>query len=205
MLIIGAKGHAKEILDILYKQKEQNIVLFDNISEYQKSALLYNHYKIITSLFALEEYFKNNDLQFCTGIGGTKVKASLVEKIEALGGQYETIVADNAIIGSFDVIIGQGCNIMQNVFISNSVKLGKGCLINYGATLHHDINIGNYCEVSPNATILGRCDIGNYVSIGANSTILPDVVIGDYAKIGAGAVVTKNVEPKTTVVGIPAK
>ena len=205
MLIIGAKGHAKEILDILYKQKEQDIVLFDNVSEYQKPALLYNRYKIITNLAELEKHFKSNNSHFCSGIGGTTVKASLIEKIESLGGQFESVVAYNAIIGDFDVVIGQGCNIMQNVFISNSVNIGKGCLINYGAALHHDINIGNYCEVSPRATILGRCNIGNYVSIGANSTILPDVVIGDYAKIGAGAVVVKNVESKTTVVGIPAK
>jgi acetyltransferase-like isoleucine patch superfamily enzyme len=41
-------------------------------------------------------------------------------------------------------------------------------------------------------------------SIGANATILPGISIGANAVIGAGSVVTKNVQPGTTVVGNPA-
>ena len=41
--------------------------------------------------------------------------------------------------------------------------------------------------------------------IGTNATILPGVTIGECAVIGAGAVVTKDVEPYTVVVGVPAK
>jgi len=41
--------------------------------------------------------------------------------------------------------------------------------------------------------------------IGANSIILPGVIVGLNAVVGAGSVVTKNVEPFTTVAGNPAK
>lgn len=205
MLVIGAKGHAKEVLTILNEKGETAIVFFDNVSEHHKPALLYNQFQIITNFNDLQGYLKSNDSKFCTGIGTTIVKAALVEKVEALGGEFTSVVANNAMIGKFDVFLGKGCNIMKNVFISNSVSIGKGCLINYDVAVHHDVSIGNYCEISPRATVLGRCSIGDFVSIGANSTILPDVVIGDYAIIGAGAVVTKNVESRTTVVGVPAK
>lgn len=47
--------------------------------------------------------------------------------------------------------------------------------------------------------------IGNDVWIGNDVTILGGVVVGDGAVIGTGAVVTKNVEPYSIVVGIPAK
>jgi acetyltransferase-like isoleucine patch superfamily enzyme len=43
------------------------------------------------------------------------------------------------------------------------------------------------------------------VYIGAGATILPGVRIGKAAIVGAGAVVTRDVDPATTVVGIPAK
>jgi len=47
--------------------------------------------------------------------------------------------------------------------------------------------------------------VGNDVWIGHNAVIMPGVAIGNGAVIGAGAVVTKNVEPYSIVVGVPAK
>jgi phosphonate metabolism protein (transferase hexapeptide repeat family) len=47
--------------------------------------------------------------------------------------------------------------------------------------------------------------IGHDVWIGHNVTVLPGVTIGNGAAIGAGAVVTKDVEPYTVMVGVPAK
>ncbi|NJL71859.1 MAG: chloramphenicol acetyltransferase [Candidatus Competibacteraceae bacterium] len=47
--------------------------------------------------------------------------------------------------------------------------------------------------------------IGNDTWIGHGATIMPGVIVGDGSVIGAGAVVTKNVDPYTVVVGVPAK
>lgn len=47
--------------------------------------------------------------------------------------------------------------------------------------------------------------IGNDVWIGANAIIMSGVKVGDGSVIGAGAIVTKDVEPYSVVVGIPAK
>lgn len=47
--------------------------------------------------------------------------------------------------------------------------------------------------------------IGEYVLIGTNAVILPGVTVGDGAVIGAGAVVTRDVEPWSIVVGVPAQ
>lgn len=47
--------------------------------------------------------------------------------------------------------------------------------------------------------------IGNDVWIGCGAIILSGVTVGDGAVIGAGAVVTKDVEPYTIVVGVPAR
>ena len=47
--------------------------------------------------------------------------------------------------------------------------------------------------------------IGNDVWVGSNASIMDGVTIGDGAVIGMGAIVTKNVEPYSVVVGIPAR
>jgi galactoside O-acetyltransferase len=43
------------------------------------------------------------------------------------------------------------------------------------------------------------------VWIGANATILPGVRVGRGAVVGAGAVVTRDVEPGSVVMGVPAR
>lgn len=50
-----------------------------------------------------------------------------------------------------------------------------------------------------------RCVIGHDVWIGHGAIVLPGVTIGTGAVVGAGAVVSKDVEPYTVVVGVPAK
>jgi acetyltransferase-like isoleucine patch superfamily enzyme len=47
--------------------------------------------------------------------------------------------------------------------------------------------------------------IHNDVWLGLNVVVLPGVEIKEGAVIGAGAVVTKDVEPYTVSVGVPAK
>ena len=56
-----------------------------------------------------------------------------------------------------------------------------------------------------NAAIAGKVEVGDYATIGTNATILPFVKVGEGAFVGAGAVVTKDVEPYSVVVGVPAK
>ncbi|WAH44127.1 acetyltransferase [Alicyclobacillus fastidiosus] len=50
-----------------------------------------------------------------------------------------------------------------------------------------------------------RVIIRHDVWIGHNATVMPGVKVGTGAVIGAGAVVTKDVDPYTIVVGVPAK
>ncbi|MFN7602850.1 MAG: hypothetical protein ACK5R0_15775 [Bacteroidota bacterium] len=53
--------------------------------------------------------------------------------------------------------------------------------------------------------MLGGAVLGEGVFVGAGATIFQNVKIGDHAIVGSGAVVSKDVAPHTTVVGVPAK
>ncbi len=106
---------------------------------------------------------------------------------------------------------GKNIHLGKNVFINSDCKfqdqggiyIGDDVLIGHNvvlATLNHEEDPekrGNLCP-SP-------IHIGNKVWIGSNATILPGVTIGDGAIVAAGAVVTRNVEEKTVVGGVPAK
>ena len=57
----------------------------------------------------------------------------------------------------------------------------------------------------PGATVAGQVLIEDEAVIGTNATVLPNLRIGSRAIIGAGAVVTHDVAPGTTVIGVPAR
>ena len=81
------------------------------------------------------------------------------------------------------VVIGETSKIDKNVSIYQGVTLGgKGFEV---GDRHPKIESG--------------------VSIFASSTILGNITIGKNAKVAAGSLVLKDVDPDTTVAGIPAK
>jgi sugar O-acyltransferase (sialic acid O-acetyltransferase NeuD family) len=201
MVIIGAKGHAKEILDIIHLQ-DKPFCFFDDVST-DLPEKLYGKYKILRTKEEVLDWFKN-DKRFVLGTGNCKLRFEMAEKFIGWNGELTSVVSGNSIIGSFGVDLHPGLNIMHQVVIYNDVRVGEGSLINTAASLHHDVKIGRYCEISPAARILGGVEIGDFCTVGSGAIILPKVKIGNNAIIGAGAVVNKNVPDNITVAGIPA-
>ena len=116
-------------------------------------------------------------------------------------------------------IIGESCNICDNVFIENKVVIGNRVTIKCGVQIWDGITIEDDVFVGPNATLTNdmfpKSRNNDWVllttllkkgcSIGANATILPGVIIGKGAVVGAGAVVTRSVPDNAIVVGNPAR
>ena len=92
-----------------------------------------------------------------------------------------------------DSILGSGTKMGHFSYIGNA-KIGE------------DVNIGagtvtcNYDGVHKNQT-----EIGEGAFIGSDTMLVAPVKLGARSRTGAGAVVTKDVEPDTLVVGVPAR
>ena len=205
MLIIGAKGFAKEVLEVLHQLNEiENLVFFDDVNDDIKGNL-YEKFPILKTTTEASNYFNSTDNLFTIGIGNPVLRKKLYDKFSSMGGVFTSVISPLASIGSYDIEIGSGTNILPGVIISNSSKIGMGCIVYYNSIITHDCNIGDFVEISPSATLLGRCAIGSYSQIGSNATILPDIVVGKNVIIGAGSVVTKNIPDNCVAVGTPAK
>src|SRR5690554_701740 len=205
MLVIGAGGFAKEILEIVHQNNElDNLCFYDdvNIDAPQK---LYNKFPVLKSLDEVEEYFKTVDNRFTIGIGNPFLRYKLFEKFSKVNGKLTSVISKFSEIGDYGVSIGDGCNILKNVKISNDVKIGKGTMIYYNSVITHDVEIGEFVEISPNVNVLGKAKIGNKTHIATGAIIFPDLKIGDNVIVGAGSIVTKNLPNNCTVIGSPAK
>ena len=113
-----------------------------------------------------------------------------------------TKIGDGTTLGSFvdigkNVTLGKNCNLQAHVTISNGCILGDNVFIAPNSSLLND----KY----PKSSFVTPPIIKDNATIGGGVIILPNVTVGEKAVVGGGSVVTKDVMPKTVVVGAPAK
>ena len=117
-------------------------------------------------------------------------------------------------------VIGERCNIGQNVVVSpdvvlgNNVKVQNNVSIYTGVILEDDVFCGPSMVftnvVNPRSHVVRkheyqRTRVGRGASLGANCTVVCGHDIGQFAFIGAGAVVTKNIPDYALIVGNPGR
>lgn len=204
MVIVGAKGFAKELFEICLELNiDKDIVFFDDISN-DLPFLMFDRFEILRSIDELEIYFKENDNRFVLGLGNPILRRNMAYKIREKGGVLDSIISSKANIGKMCVNFQSGAIILGGAHITTSVNIGEGVLMYPNSLITHDCIIGDFVEFSPGATILGGSAVGSMVSLGANSTILPELNIGSNVIVGAGSVVTKDVPDNCMVIGVPA-
>jgi UDP-2-acetamido-3-amino-2,3-dideoxy-glucuronate N-acetyltransferase len=116
-------------------------------------------------------------------------------------------------------MIGDNCNIGQNVFIANNVSLGSNVKVQNNVSLytgvccHDDVFLGPSVVFTniknPRSSVDRRGKfqdtlIRKGATIGANATIICGITIGRFAFIAAGAVITKDVADYALMKGVPA-
>lgn len=205
MIVAGAKGLAKELLEIFAQRDAlKNLWFFDNVST-DVPELLFSRFPILTTLAQVKKIFsETGDSSFCLGLGNPILRQRLANEFTKIGGVLTSVISPNAYIGTFGTSLGPGCCVLHGAVITASVSIGSGCLVNPNATISHDSTLGKFVEISPGANITGNCFVGDYSFIGANAAVLPKVRIGRNVVVGAGAVVTKDVPDNCIVAGVPA-
>jgi len=136
----------------------------------------------------------------------TRVWSSVVE---------ESTVAEDVQIGPF-AHLRPGSEVGPRCRIGNFAEIKKSRL-GAGTQQHHfsylgDAEIGENVNVGA-GTITANFDgtakhqtvVGDGVSLGVDTMLVAPVTIGEGATTGAGSVVTRDVAPGTTVVGVPAR
>jgi acetyltransferase-like isoleucine patch superfamily enzyme len=137
---------------------------------------------------------------------GTRIGARVI-----LGDQ--SCVRERVTIGD-DVVVGRGSLVENDTTIGALTKIQADAYITAYSTLEDNVFVAP-CVVTTNDDYMGRTEkrhaerkgptLRRGSRIGGGAVLLPGVEIGEEAFVGAGAVVTKDVAPRTLVVGNPAR
>ena len=205
IMIIGAGGHAKVIIDIILQRKKilnDNLVIKGILDDTFKE----NEEKKIFGIPIVGKINKilklPSNIYYIIAIGNNSIRKKISQNYKEI--KYITLIHPKAIIAE-NVSISTGTVLMAGSVVNANTKIGKHCIINTGSIIEHDNIIKDYVHISPGVILCGGVIIEKETWIGAGSTIIQGLRIGKNVIIGAGAVTIKDVEDFSTMIGVPAK
>ena len=205
ILIFGASGHAKVIIDVIEKEAKYEIVGLIDPNKDEGEEIL--GYKILGKEEDLANFLSITDISGgIIAIGDNWVRKKVKEEIEKNIPDFEFVscIHPSAQIGK-NVRMGPGTAVLPGAIINSSCELGSHCILNTNSSLDHDSRIDDYVSLAPNATtgsnvVIGKCSA---ISLGAN--IIQNVKIGKHCVVGASSLVLKDIEDHSLSYGVPAK
>lgn len=199
IVIFGAGGHGKVVLDILMESGADILGFLDD--DRSKIGRKIRGIKILGNFSDLD---KKIPIKLALGIGNNLVRFDIFKKAETLGINLVSAAHPKAII-SKDVKIGQGVVIMPGAVINAGVIIEDGVVVNTGATVDHDCYLEKFCQIWPGAHLAGSVRVGEFSYVGTGASVIQNINIGKRTVIGAGAVIISDVSDKLTIVGNPGR
>lgn len=206
VVIIGAGGFAREVLDIFDACNkvggDYEVLGYIVESKYGEKGEIINGKPILGDF----DWFERNDQEIFAvcGVGAPEHKFRLTNIALALGVPFNNVIHPSAILTDL-ISIGDGVIIAAGCILTNQIQIGNHVHINLDSTIGHDCIIEEFTTIAPGVHVSGRVTLGKGTYIGTGSAIIERLNIGEWSVIGAGSVVVRDIAPNTTSVGIPAK
>jgi len=204
VIILGAGGHGRAILDLLQKLNYEVRGFSD------PDQTLWGKTIDGVPVIGGDDEILNLDtdvIHLALGVGGTgdnSFRKKLFTFFSERHYTFPSFVHPSAIIAS-NVILGKGSIAMAGSVIQTGCRIGDNVIINTGALVDHNCIIGDHVHIAPGAVISGNVSVGVGAHVGTGSTVIQNIRIGDRALVAAGAVVVRDIEPGEKVMGVPAK
>ena len=204
--VYGTGGFGREVIPIIKSMtslKGAKIVFIDD----NPTKLQINNYDVLTFDQFLQIKIDNKEI--VVTISNSEIRKELEKKILKNNIGILSVISNDAIIMD-EVNIRKGAIICPNVILTSNIKIGKSFHANIYSYVAHDCIIGDYVTFAPRVSCNGNVHIESGVYIGTGAIIKQGnpknpLVVGKDSIIGMGAVVTKSVDPNSTVIGNPAK
>jgi sugar O-acyltransferase (sialic acid O-acetyltransferase NeuD family) len=205
IIIIGAGGHSKVIVDIIQNEQKYEIAGFiDNNLPTGHKVL---DYKVLGKKEEINTLINKHEIfGGIIAIGDNFIRSNVEKKIKQLCNEFKFIncIHPKSNI-AFNVVMGQGNVVMAGATINTSSEISNHCIFNTNCSIDHDNRIANFASIAPNAVTGGNVEVGEFSAIGIGATVKHSVSIGYNCIVGASSLVNKDTKSNSVYYGIPAK
>jgi sugar O-acyltransferase (sialic acid O-acetyltransferase NeuD family) len=209
LAIVGAGGFAREVAwlvhDINRCKSAFELVGFV-VSDLSKLGDHDSRDQVLGDYKWLEQNREKVDA-LAIGIGSPAARLRVCNDLEGALPDLEwpALVHPTAQFDRRSITLGHGTIICAGNIGTVNLVLESFSMVNLACTIGHEAHLGRGCVLNPTVNVSGGVQFGEGVLVGTGAQILQYVQVGAGATIGAGAVVTKDVSPGDTVVGVPAR
>lgn len=198
LIIIGAGGYAKSVLDSLNLQQYDLIGFLDERPDKRE------HLGYPVLAHNLQDIPDLENLSFFIAIGSDPKRKVWFDRLDSMGAHFASVWDSSAIVSPL-AKVGRGCFIGKMAIVNAGVEIGDNVVINTTALVEHGSNVGNHANISTKAVLNGDVSVGEGTFIGSGSVVIGQLDVGSWSIVGAGAIVTMDVESGVTVAGVPAR
>jgi sugar O-acyltransferase (sialic acid O-acetyltransferase NeuD family) len=206
VVIIGAGGFAREVLDIfdaINAQEPQFEVLGYIVQPaFGSPGQLINDRPILGDFDWLAE--RSQAVKAICAVGAPETRFRLIREASKHGVHFCNAIHPSAIMTKW-IEIAEGVVITAGCILTNQIKIGNHVHINLDCTIGHDARIDDFSTLAPGVHVSGNVHLQSGCYIGTGANIIEKITVGAWSIIGAGSTIISDVPPNTTVVGVPGK
>ncbi len=203
VVVIGAGGHGRVVLEILRLRGEHTVTGFldaDAARAGEKVAGL----EVLGPVNLLPRLRRQGVRGAIVAIGDNRVRLRYAQLV--LQANLELINAVHpAAVVSTTAKIGVNVVVAAGAVVGTDATAEDSCIVNTSAVVDHECHLGPGVHICPGALLAGRVRIDEGAFVGLGAKILPCLQVGEFAVIGAGAVLLEDVPAQSTAVGVPAR
>ena len=203
VVIIGAGGHGKVVLDILLAEGKYKPVGFvDNNPSLIESYVC--GLPILGPINALPRLRRQRIRHAIVAIGDNRQRLVHRGILEADGFELVSAIHPTAYV-SRRANVGKGVVIAPGARVVVEAEIASLVIINTSAVVGHECEIGEAAHICTSAALAGRVRVGRCAFIGIGAHVIQCRSVGDFAVVGAGAAVIHDIPNYATAVGVPAR
>lgn len=202
-IILGAGGHGRVVLDILLAGDQYKPVAFlDNNPSLHGRRV--DGLPVLGDVSQLPDLRKRNIRKAIVAIGDNGARRGAGVVLERAGFDVISAIHPSARLAG-SASIGKGAVVAAGALVCAHAQIGDYVILNTGCIVDHESMIGTSAHICPGVKLAGHVTVESGAFVGIGATVIQGVRIGFDAVVGAGAVVIRDVDPMTSVVGVPAR
>lgn len=204
IIIFGLKDLAEIAWFYITRQTDDRVACFTVNREYRETESFKG--LPVVEFEEIEKLYPPSEFVFFAPMspsGMNRHRERIYMQAKQKGYSFYTFISPYATVLTDD--IGENCFIFEDNTIQPFVKIGDNCVFWSGNHIGHHSCIHSHVFFSSHVVLSGHCEVKSYSYFGVNSTIRDFVTIEEGTFVGMSACITKNTEPWTVYIGVPAK
>ncbi|MDR6535960.1 NeuD/PglB/VioB family sugar acetyltransferase [Variovorax soli] len=201
IVVVGAGGHAKVVIELLQVSGTWDIVGLVDPSPAGDAVL---GVPVLGGDEVLPDVLAGGVSSAVIALGGNRLRERLGRRAQALGFDLPAIVHPSALV-SPSSRLGAGVVVMARAVVGTEAFISDLAIVNTGAVLDHDNFVGIAGHVAPGCALAGNVSVGDRTLVGVGSAVRPQVRIGADVVVGAGSAVVADVPNGAMIGGVPAR